>query len=452
MKTLLGLTLLFSFAVLPSQAQTQNGNLWVDGKSGNCTRSSSPAAYNSASACKSMQAAQTAASGGDTVVVQNGSYPAQTLASGAKTTTVNYVAQTVGSVLLAGLQINIDKVHITGIVGSGTGTNRGGLDIEDLTNTAFTDVVVNCGNNMASWSGLGWKNVFAAGSHITLQACDFGNWDACDGYNGSGCNANSNCAIEDATRFWSWGSGSTIQPDSDIMLGNIIHDVTAPPDGACGSGPGVPHTDALQVYSGGTNITIQGNKFYGNASSALQSGGGTLSNWTIQNNYFGATECCNNLVWGQATVSGSFIVRNNTNANPNGYLVVNNIDASGSATIDFSSNLTIATPTVCTAAGSPSGGYNIFPSSGGATCGSNVKRCNPTFLNGVPSASNGYDIRISTSDTCAVDAGNPSDYATTDMYGTTRPQGSAPDAGAYELPSGATQKPNPPTGLTGVPH
>lgn len=184
-------------------------------------------------------------------------------------------------------------------------------------------------------------------------------------------------------------------------------------------------------------MVISGNKFYGNASSALQSGGGTLSNWTLENNYFGATTCCNNLVWGQATVSGSFIVRNNTNANPNGYMVVNNASASGTATYDFSSNLNIAGATVCQATGSTSGGFNVFPASGGTTCGSNAKRCNPVFLHGTPASGNGYDVTLSPSDTCAIGAGNASDFATVDIFGTTRPQGTGVEAGAYELPSGS---------------
>jgi hypothetical protein len=400
-----------------------------------------------------MQAAQNAAQGGDTVVVRNGTYVAQTLNSGQKSSTVNYQAQTNGSVFVAALTIFIDKVHVTGIVGSGSGETRGGLDIEDRTSTAFTDVLVDCANTMESWSGGGYKNLFTAAPHVTVQHCDFGGWNACTGYiSGSGCKAGSNCEIEDGTRFWSWGPGNTSTPDSDSLLGNIIHDVTAPPDGACGGGAGVPHVDALQVYSGGTNITVSGNKFYGNATSAVQAGGGSLSNWTVENNYFGATTCCNNLVWGQASVSGSYIVRNNTNANPNGYLVVNNASASGATTYDFSSNLNIAAPTVCTAVGSVTGGNNVFPSSGGATCGSNVKRCNPTFLNGIPSASNGYDIRLSPSDTCAIGAGNSSDFASIDIFGTARPQGSGIDAGAYELSNGASQQPNPPTGLTAAAH
>jgi hypothetical protein len=458
MRTLVGILLLVlgTFPLLFAQ----NANLWVDGGHGSCTRSGTLAAYNSATACASMQAAQTAASGGDTVIIKNGTYGAQSLSSGGKSTAVSFYAETpstcqgqdnilttcTGTVQLNAnatalanadaLAISIDHVHIYGVVSAGSGETRGGLDIE---NHSGTDILVD---------GFAGKNFYAASSGTTIQHSEFGNFNACNGYSGSGCSAGSDCATEDGGRFW-----GDPAPSNDTLLDSVIHDVSAPPDGVCGGGPGIPHVDALQIYqSTGTsnNIVIDGNKFYGNATSGMQVGGGSISNYTIQNNYYGQTACCNNLVWGQANCSGYYIVRNNTMANANGYAVVNNASCSGTVTPDFSGNLFIVSASPAgVAAGSIAGGYNIFPSSGGSTYGTNAKRCNPTFLNGIPSSANGYDIRLSSSDSCAKDGGNPSDYATTDMYGTPRPQGPAPYAGAFEFPNAG---PSPPTALTVIVH
>ena len=423
----------------PATAQTTtptSANLWV-GASGSCTRAASAAAYNSATSCSSMQAALSAASGGDTVLILNGTYAGQTLSSG-KSTTVSFYAQTYGKVLLTGgLSINTDKVHVVGVTeASGASDSAGGLTIQDSSSTAWTDVLVD---------GFHGKNAFIAASGVTVKNSEFGNWSACSGYTPSSGSCTGNCAIEDGFRFWSWGPGSATAPSNDKIIDSSIHDVSAPPDGVCGGGAGPPHVDAIQVYSGGSNITIDGVKFYGNATSALQSGGGALSNWTIQNNYFGPTTCCNNLVWGQASCSGSLIVRNNVIANGNAYGVVNNVSCSGSPTYDFSSNIVLASTAACLASGSVSGGYNVYATSGGATCGSNVKKCTPAWLNGVPSAANGYDVRIASTDTCAKGAGNPADYAATDMLGNPR---TAPDAGAFAISSGTIV--DPATGLTAV--
>src|SRR5262249_21957504 len=60
-------------------------SLWVDASGGgSCVRSASAVAYSHASACKSFQAAYSAASCGDTVGVVAGSYPSQSISSGSK--------------------------------------------------------------------------------------------------------------------------------------------------------------------------------------------------------------------------------------------------------------------------------------------------------------------------------------------------------------------------------
>src|SRR4051812_47919622 len=79
------------FALTPPPPKT--ANLWV-GASGSCARSSVPSGYSASTSCSSFQAAQNAASGGDVVLILDGTYGGQTLSSGAKSSVVSYFAQT----------------------------------------------------------------------------------------------------------------------------------------------------------------------------------------------------------------------------------------------------------------------------------------------------------------------------------------------------------------------
>ena len=72
-----------------------------------------------------MQAALTAASGGDVIVMKNGTYAAQTISGSAKL--VTFYAQTYDSVLVGGLTENAGGVTTHGIIASGTGNTRGDL-------------------------------------------------------------------------------------------------------------------------------------------------------------------------------------------------------------------------------------------------------------------------------------------------------------------------------------
>jgi hypothetical protein len=453
---------LFLLMVVSASAMAQRpttANLWVDTNGGTCTRQATPGAYVDAQACSSMQVALTAAQAGDVVIIKNGTYGAQSLTSSAKTSAVSFYAETAstcegqpasastctGSVQLNcgatatancdALTITVDHVHVYGVVSAGSGETRGGLDIETYL-TSTTDILVN---------GFAGKNFYAGSSGTTIEYGEFGGFNACNGYNGSGCNAGSDCAIEDAGRFW-----GDPAPINDKLLHNAIHDANAPPDGVCGGGSGIPHVDLLQVYqSTGTasNIVIDGNLFYNpGGDSNMQWGGGGLSNITIQNNYFDSPACCNSIAFGQASPCNGLVYRNNVQNN--GYDPINNGTCSGS--VDISNNIFTNQMLGClVAGGTVTGGNNIFPS-GSGICGSNVKTCTVKWLNGAPSAANGYDMRLDPTDTCALNAGNASDYAPMDFYGTARPQGSAPDIGAYEYPAGGAQNPTPPTGLTAV--
>ncbi len=401
-------------------SQTANGtaNLWVDLNGGSCTRSASLIAYNDATACSSMQAAQTAASGGDTVRIVNGTYGAQTLTSSQKTSAVNYFAETATQVKVANLLINIDKIHVTGVIASGTGDQRGGLGVEE-TGTEFTDVVID---------GFAGSSGFVGASNVTVKNSEFGNANV--------CNMPNPANIEDAFRFWARSVTNTTAT-GDKLINSVIHDFRGP--NGCGIGL---HVDGMQLQ-GGNNIVIDGNKFYNNETSDIQQGiwgSATLGSMLVQNNFFDAP-----IVWGNVLSIGQ--------APCSGVIIQNNVFSPNAGTIDNSggctgspihrSNVFLGAVSSCTNGVAFSGGYNIFPSSGGTTCGTNIKRCTPAWVNGIPSSSNNYDMHISSTDTCTLDAGDPTaGFPATDAYGNSRPQGLAPDAGPFELSGTATPPPS----------
>jgi len=161
--------LLLVVLALSLGASAQTANLWVDTNGGTCTRQATPATYVDAAACSSMQAAQTAASAGDTIRIKNGTYGSQSISSGGKANYVNFYAETAGSVLVGGLSISVDYVKVTGVIGSGTGNSRGSLTLEG--NYILID-----GFHGSTMSGA-WNNL-ATGKHDwTIQNCEFGGND-----------------------------------------------------------------------------------------------------------------------------------------------------------------------------------------------------------------------------------------------------------------------------------
>jgi hypothetical protein len=404
------LILSFCSVIPPAQAGTNGpstANLWVDTSGGTCTRQATAGPYVDAQACSSMSAAFSAASAGDTIVIKNGTYGSQSLSGTAKASAVTFYAETYQSVLVGGLSISVDKVNVYGVIGSGTGNSRGRLD---LTSTG-TGVLVD---------GFRGSSIFISGNHITVQNGEFGNNNT-DLVNGE----------FDCVQVWNGASDITLKNNTfhDHHQNSTNNDITY-------------HNDMIQFYPGGSNITIDGNTFYNGPTSNIQAGGGTLNNWIVQNNYFGdPVDGGNMLAWGQATM-GSLIFRNNVIGGS-----ISFINNESGGTINISGNIYLSSVAACTVQGSPSGGYNIFPVSGGVTCGSNARRCSPTWLNGKPSGSNNYDIRLAASDTCAIDHGNPSSYPSADSYGNARYAGSAPDAGAFEFGISGVSTPKVPTNL-----
>src|SRR4051812_19966641 len=424
--TLTGANLAPTSWTIPDPGPTTwiTANLWVDADGGTCTRRPSAGAYLDEQACATMQDAQAAAAAGDRVVVKCGGYPMQEIAGSEETSPVKYygesydqpvsaatVVSAISCTTLAGLEIHIDKVHVTGIQAKDGNTYLDPGDPIELgifeSTNPFTDVVID------GWHG---HQAFIAAENVTVKYSAFGNSNYCTAHYAAGTD-------EDALRFWpDTGHGS----DNDRLLSSVIHDFNGGGNGQCGKSNG--HNDAFES-GGGDNMVFSGNLFYDNPTSNIQFSefaGAAMGKILIQNNFFGATECCNNLSIGQGGCAG-VTIRNNVLDVPN-----NNTGCVGRMT--QSNNIFTSTGLlVCSGSGAPAflGSGNVFlqRSSG---CGTNPRHCTPSWVNGTPNGRESWTPELNRSDTCAKNRVS-SGYPPRDFYGTSRPQSPKGDAGPYEV-------------------
>ena len=238
--------------------------------------------------CASFNRAFALAQAGDSVQIADGSYPGQTLSGTATSSPVSFVAQDAGKVLVADLTINVDRVHVTGVISSGTGESRGTLTVCDsgCNATPFVDVVLD------GWHG---KNAFIRASGVTVQNSEFGNFSPCLAGN-----------AEDGFRFWG-GSGANATPTNDSLINSTIHNIDSGSGNTCqGTSHAGYHVDCMQ-NEGGSNMHITGNVFFNCPTSNMQiapfGSGNVLNNVFISGNYLGTTQCCNSIVLGLASSS-----------------------------------------------------------------------------------------------------------------------------------------------------
>ncbi len=383
-----------------------SANLYVStgGNDATCVRN------DAAKPCATFGQAFKIAADRDTIEVEGGTYPGQTIPAISRSSAVEIRPSPGVTVALTGdLNVNSSHVHIHGIVSAGSGNSRSGLDICDADCGVVTqDILIDGYHGMSA---------FIRASGVTVTNSEFGSFDACAAGN-----------PEDGFRLWG-GSGATATPQNDTLDHVTVHDIGSGSGNTCqGTSHAGYHVDCMQTQ-GGVNITIRDSIFYNCPTSDIQAepfSGATESNWLIENNFFGDTACCNSIVLTQSSSGGacsSLVVRYNVLTQP-----VNDFNC-GSSELQSYGN--IFTDNISSCPAHTAEAYDIYPAGNSATCrGTGNKKCNPAFVNGKGAPP---DYHLTAADTCARGAGDPSRYPSTDFDGQSRPQGTV-DAGPDEVP------------------
>jgi len=252
-------------------------NLWVDTDGGTCTRNSSPASYNSATACSSIEAAlAVAATSGDVIVAKTGSYGDQTPAT--------------------------DKTGTTHIWAEAGATF--GYYYVEANHTYHHDITMSSGSN----HGQGWSitaddvtldNFTANGTYVS-GFIDAGSerWQILNSHLGNPSdNGARSCTNMDGFLMRFFGS-------STIDTGLVQNTIFAPQQVDVTTCMGEPiHAETIRLDGDIRNITFDQVTFMDGAENNTGTVffstflGGPPENITFQNSYFG-TDGNNNIVFG----------------------------------------------------------------------------------------------------------------------------------------------------------
>jgi hypothetical protein len=133
-----GINVFVGSATIPT-VLGDSANLWVDTNGGTCSRTSGAGAgYSDSAACSSLDAAQDAASAGDTVRIKAGTYGAQDI-TGAKASTVTYIGEDKATTIFTG-QVGLEsKVTIEDVTVSNDSHNFEAFGLNGLTDVIVRD-------------------------------------------------------------------------------------------------------------------------------------------------------------------------------------------------------------------------------------------------------------------------------------------------------------------------
>jgi len=433
---LLALGLMTLALAVPQGASAATAaNLWVDATGGTCARQATASAYNDASACSSIQAAFTAASGGDTVIVKSGAYTSSKISvtSGSKSPAVNVQIEAGGTATVRDNEV--DFKGLNGLVLDGTaGAGGYGLDISVPGNM----LGINYGSStlLQNFTIMGFKlhdNAPAAsGQALWASHC-----------------SNVTVAYAEIYNIYR-GDGAQIS-DSSGLCSNLTFDHIFMHDFSAVSG--TDHQDGFQVR-GGTNVTVKNSRITNLTNSGSQGwfvnpgddlGGGNMQliNTVISNITGNAINYC----------SKPAVMKYNTLA---GGLNTSTSIAGCGGNTTFVGNLTNASCSQVqgyhTNKGTGTYGHNVTTSSCGfASEGDSVtSNWAANFVGPLSGTATSQNFALAAG-ASAIDKGTTADYPPDDFDGGSRYQGLAPDAGAdeYGTPGLGTSPPD--TSITSGP-
>jgi hypothetical protein len=407
----------------PTPPPAGSANLWMDTNGGSCSFSSTPVAYNDATACGSTSAAYTAAnnaspSAAATVAIRAGTYGNQSIPDSSRTGADISFVETNGDVTFGSLDVNGDKTSWVGMtISQGLETAGGGTRMKGATFDGVT-----------TRSGAGGDTAWYIDN---AQDLVFKNGEIC-------CGQSTSSVTREAVQTGSGAPG--------VAVANLTIDHTDIHDWDRDSS--TTHSECLFMMSVQT-LKITNNHFWNctvySISLGRLAGGNNLdpSNTLIANNTFAQSDNLNpgdrsgynTIVLDHVTTRyAGLTIRNNSMAQPIQVETADVPDATGFDQTVIESNvihgLSACAPNGMTA---PTYRNNVLD---GANCGSNatmVANTNALYVNSA-SAIPDYHLK---SGVAAIGAASSvaGQFVPTDIGG--RNRDSDPDAGAYEYGSGS---------------
>lgn len=426
MKRFIALLLWFA-----GSAYAQTAHLWIDTDGGTCTRNSSPATYNSASACASIQAALAAASNGDTVIMKAGSYGAQTVTATKGSPGVTVQCETPQATTPDSCKIGTSNADIT--------TNGAWYTLQDISyhpgDGRYPNWIARCSNcTFKNWNVNG---DFVAIYWLAEQPGDVTNivWDGGQVFepgNTSGTRSkspNGTCADqEDNEVMWVGAYNDSANFFGNGTLSGTIKNVTfrgAYVDAAQTCLGDNLHLERLRI-DGRVTLTVEKNVFTNDGNENT----GTL----FVSSYLGGPPTVtfrNNYIGGQGTAG----LQNNTGGTCNFTFNYNTIESQfaytpGSCESGVTYRYNAISSSTCS--GTHTGNY-IY----GTSCAGDTQKTGASFKAAMGLDTDGYTVLAGSSlidaaeSTCATYANSE------DIRSNSRPSGAACDVGAFEYGAGS---------------
>lgn len=325
--------------------------------------------------CASLGRAYRVADPGDVVEVAAGSYPSQTIAlDPGKTSGTDVVVRPApgASVSVSYLSVYGRHLEIRDIATSGWYIRPGSSDV------TFRGVVSD------------GSTFITSADQVRLIGGEIRDVDSADGLQ-----------VKRATSGYA-------EPTDLLIDGLYIHDITR-------TGDPSSHVECVQ-FTAARNVVIRNSRFNhcGTQGVFFKEGlGGQIDDVLLENNWFGTLSGYNTLIFDDG-VSDMTARYNSFAQSPR--------LGGGAGTSGLTAYGNIGTLTSCgTGVGYH---HNVWS---GVSCGAGDVTAAPGFVN-----QSAFDLRLAPG-SAGIDRGDPSSHPSTDIAGTARPLGGAPDAGAHEL-------------------